>query len=571
MAPQPASLQTLADYLAAGYWAEVGEPAHEWATGDLTVDLSGLTAAGRSLARMALDGWAMVADLSFAEVVDPLAEILFRDDEAGAWSSSVWWEGPDDRLDFADVNVGLDWLATYGTAVGGYGFQTYLHEVGHALGLGHAGNYNGSAGFDGQAKFQNDSWQLSLMSYFDQDQNPYVAASFAWVITPQMADILAIQSKYGLPEDGPSFGDTVWGLGSTLGTYLDAVFQGAGAGLRNLAMTIWDPSGVDSIDFSNDSYAQTVDLRPGLFSSTYGEKGNLGIAGDTVIENYAAGSGSDFVRGNDAANRLALNGGDDTAYGGLGADRLLGGAGADSLFGEAGGDRLEGGSGNDRLNGGTEDDLLIGGAGADALTGGSGIDTASYEGATAAVRAALDAALTGLGDAAGDSFAADIENLLGSAFADTLRGNALGNLIQGGDGADALHGRSGADRLEGGGGADKLYGGGAADLLWGGAGGDTFAFAAAADSTVAASDVIADFEDGIDRISLSAIDANGGMTGNQAFRFDTNGVLSAGEVRQQVEGGNLVLLLNTDSDSTLEGRIVLQGVTTLLTSLDVLL
>ncbi len=97
---------------------------------------------------------------------------------------------------------------------------------------------------------------------------------------------------------------------------------------------------------------------------------------------------------------------------------------------------------NDTLNGGSGDDILIGGAGSDALTGGVGIDTASY--ATAGVTANMTTPAHNTGDAAGDTYNT-IENLLGSAFADTLRGDTNANTIEGGAGNDTLTGNAGND------------------------------------------------------------------------------------------------------------------------------
>jgi predicted Zn-dependent protease len=39
----------------------------------------------------------------------------------------------------ATVSVAQSWLNANGTSLGSYSMQTYIHEIGHALGLGHAG------------------------------------------------------------------------------------------------------------------------------------------------------------------------------------------------------------------------------------------------------------------------------------------------------------------------------------------------------------------------------------------------------------------------------------------------
>ena len=134
-------------------------------------------------------------------------------------------------------------------------------------------------------------------------------------------------------------------------------------------------------------------------------------------------------------------------YAGAGDDVVHAGAGADMVKGEAGNDTLDGGSGNDLLNGGL---------GADTLVGGSGIDTATYIDAATGITAALDASLAGQAgtESYGDTFA-DIENLTGSAYADTLIGNSGINALVGGDGDDVLEGRGGADSLAGGNGIDS--------------------------------------------------------------------------------------------------------------------
>ena len=96
----------------------------------------------------------------------------------------------------------------------------------------------------------------------------------------------------------------------------------------------------------------------------------------------------------------------------------------------------------------------------------------------------------------------------GTAGANTLTGTDLLETINGLDGNDILNGMGGADVLNGGLGADKLNGGDGDDVLVGGAGQDTLTGGAGADRFVFGpgdgANTIADFQDGIDHIDVTA-------------------------------------------------------------------
>ena len=97
----------------------------------------------------------------------------------------------------ATVDISSNWVTTYGTGIDSYSYQTYIHEIGHALGLGHQGPYNGSGTYGTDNIYANDTWQFSVMSYFGQDN--YSGSSYRFVMTPMMADIYAVQLIYGVP------------------------------------------------------------------------------------------------------------------------------------------------------------------------------------------------------------------------------------------------------------------------------------------------------------------------------------------------------------------------------------
>lgn len=110
-------------------------------------------------------------------------------------------------------------------------------------------------------------------------------------------------------------------------------------------------------------------------------------------------------------------------------------------------------SGNDSINGSSFDDTLFGGAGSDAIFGGGGSDTVTYFNSLSGVIASLANGGGARADAQGDTFLL-VENLTGSAFADTLVGDNGGNVLNGGAGNDILIGGLGADTLIGGDGTD---------------------------------------------------------------------------------------------------------------------
>ncbi|MEM9811362.1 MAG: M10 family metallopeptidase C-terminal domain-containing protein, partial [Pseudomonadota bacterium] len=334
---------------------------------------------------------------------------------------------------------------------------TYIHEIGHALGLGHAGPYNGNGSFSQDASFDADSWQATTMSYFAQTENPNVDASFAYAITTMPADILAIRTLYGTSGQTRT-GDTTYWNNSTAGGVLDDLTS-----YNNpVTATIIDDGGHDTLDFSNETVAQTIHAYGGGVSDVGGLTGNLIIYYDTVIEDVVGGSGADVIHGSDVANSFVAGGGNDTLW-------LLGGA--DAGFGNAGDDTLYGGDGDDELRGGSGGDLLV---------GGDGVDTVVYT-TTAAVTLSLRTdQVQDTGE--GADTLRQIENAETGDGNDQILGSAADNRLSGGDGDDRLEGGNGNDTLIGGSGNDVLYGEAGDDTLEGGAGDDDLFGADGADT-----------------------------------------------------------------------------------------
>ena len=150
------------------------------------------------------------------------------------------------------------------------------------------------------------------------------------------------------------------------------------------------------------------------------------------------------------------------------------------------------------------------------------------------------------------AYGALIENAIGGGGDDTIGGNAANNLLRGGGGNDRLNGLFGTDRSEG------------------GAGGDIFAFTSINDSADYlrrsdggkwTADVLADFTSGVDRIDLSAIDANGGTAADDAFAFIGTGAFTgqAGQLRWEAANGFVHIYGDVNGDGLADLHIVASG------------
>jgi Ca2+-binding RTX toxin-like protein len=336
-------------------------------------------------------------------------------------------------------------------------------------------------------------------------------------------------------------------------------FRGASSGV-NFAMsdnaTAVTPTGtktflnIEGADIYGTDFNDVLSANPNGAGTIFGGAGNDILTGGNGSNNFLRGEvGNDTLNGGALRDFLDGGTGDDQIHGGGGDDDGHGGDGADALFGDDGNDTLAGDAGNDTLNGGVGNDSLDGGDGADVLDGGSGVDTVDYSASSAGVSVNLQNGKGTGGSAAGDVLS-NIENVLGSGFADTLVGT------------------SGANTLNGGAGNDTLNGGGGADIFFGGAGSDTFVFKAATDiGTGASTDSIGDFNAGgsgaetrVDVIDLSAIDAVSKTSKDDAFSFLGTGAFTghAGELRYD-GAGHLLGDLNGDGVADFSLAITLTG------------
>lgn len=391
-------------------------------------------------ARRALQLWSEIANIQFVEVADTGGGGQMRFGTAQLSPSAAA------HAYYPDIDTGGDvWLNNFfpgnlDQSDGSYGFLTMLHEIGHALGLKHPGNYNaGSDGGEPPFLTENDNYQYTVMSYNDHPE------AMGYPLSPMLYDIAALQYLYGVRWTTRS-GDDIYSWATN----------------ASFIQTIWDGGGIDLIDASNQVRSVVIDLSAGAFSSIGANPSNTGdarfnvaIAFGVTIEDANGGIGDDTLYGNGASNVL---------QGGAGNDYLVGGDGYSSIG--TGHDLLDGGFGADTLDGGDGDDTYVVDSYFDSI-----IEFADTGNET--VIASLDWSLAGtplnnlvLAEPAFEGIGNDLPNW--------LIGNDSANSLTGGDGNDTLVGNGGNDVLNGYGILNSSLVGAQIDTLVGAAGTDYF-------------------------------------------------------------------------------------------------
>jgi Ca2+-binding RTX toxin-like protein len=272
---------------------------------------------------------------------------------------------------------------------------------------------------------------------------------------------------------GSAFNDTI--IGNSGDNWLrswggnDTILGGDGNDLIETMPgnnTIDGGNGIDSWSFYGDGTFILGPVNVSLALQGAAQDTGQGVMLATGFENLSGSIYGDTLAGDGGANVIAGDQGNDTLSGGAGNDVLYGdgrilidwhgngGSGPITTFADMAASDPAFVDGND---------VLEGGLGNDAINGGGGTDTASYANAAGAVTVNLATGITSGAD--GNDTLSSIENVIGSAFNDTITGDATNNLLIGGAGNDSLNGGEGADTFVGGIGNDALNGGNGVDTI----------------------------------------------------------------------------------------------------------
>lgn len=251
-----------------------------------------------------------VLNVDFVEVTDltDFNVIAISQNDQPGYSGYAYYPNAS-YLVGSDILISNDFDAPAAVgALTNFDYELLLHELGHALGLKHPFEADGTATAELSAAEDNSYWTVMT----------YTLRSAAYDGYFRDLDMMALAEVFGINPDHRAGNDS-YGFSSTGGTF------------------ILDGGGIDTITAEGRSDTAHIDLRPGM-QSCLGAKSayitapwQLTISSGSQIENASGGFGDDYLIGNGLANLLTGGAGSDRIFADEGEDHIYAGPGEDII------------------------------------------------------------------------------------------------------------------------------------------------------------------------------------------------------------------------------------------------